>query len=123
MPMDRIGRGEWVSKSEFHRRLDRWFRDSDEHTIGDPDAHPLTAWVWIRDGHRLAKLCADTTRTAVADYIALLRSRNGALDWSIVPSARGQPTKIVFGPDRTSVDGFHLYVDPSTLPRRELPSR
>lgn len=121
MPMDRLGRAEWITKGEFHLRLGRWFRESDEPLIGDPSAHPLTAWLWVRDGHRLARLCADTTRPAVAEYIALLR-HHGELDWIVVPSARGQPTKVAFGPDRVTVEGFHLYVDPSTVPRRELPS-
>lgn len=122
MPMDRLGRAEWITKGEFHIRLGRWLRETDEPVIGDPAAHPLTAWLWVRDGHRLARLCADTTRAAVAEYIALLRGHHGELDWSIVPSARGQPTKVVFGPERVSIEGFHLYVDPSTVPRRELPT-
>jgi hypothetical protein len=119
--MERLGRGEWITKGEFHLRLGRWFRDSAEPLIGDPGAHPLTAWLWIRDGHRLARLCADTTRTAVAEYMGLLRAHHGELDWAIIASARGQPTKIAFGPDRVTVEGFHLYVDPSTVPSREMP--
>lgn len=115
MPMERLGRGEWITKPEFHARLRRWFRETDEPVIGDPDAHARTAWVWIRDGHRLARLNADTTRPAVADYLELLRSAPGELDWSIVPSARGHNTKIAFGPDRVVLPAFHLYVDPTTL--------
>ncbi|MGH7504258.1 MAG: hypothetical protein ACRELX_01340 [Longimicrobiales bacterium] len=121
MAMQRLGRGEWITRSEFQFRLLRWYRESDEAVIGDPDAHPLTAWVWIRDGHHLAKLCADTTRAAVAAYILLLRGHHGELEWSVIPSARGQPTKIAFGADRTTIEGFHLYVDPTTVPRRERP--
>jgi hypothetical protein len=123
MPMQRLGRGEWISKGEFHVRLGRWFRETDEPTIGDPGAHPRTAWVWIRDGHRLARLYADTTRAGAAEYIALLRSHHGELEWSIVSSARGQPTKVAFGPERRTLEGFHLYIDPTTVPRRALPAR
>ncbi len=117
MPMERTGRGEWISKSEFHSRLRRWFRDTNDAVIGDPDAHALTAWVWVRDGHRLARLNADTTRDAVAAYLELVRTLP-EIDWSIVPSARGHPTKIAFGPDRIVLPAFHLYADPSTIPSR-----
>lgn len=116
MPMQRVGRGEWIGKGEFHSRLRRWLRDTDEELIGDADAHALTAWVWIRDGHRLARLNADTTRQAVNDYLELVRSAPGELEWSIVPSARGHFTKIAFGPDRVILPSFHLYADPGTVP-------
>jgi hypothetical protein len=53
--------------------------------------------------------------------MGLLRAHHGELDWAIIASARGQPTKIAFGPDRVTVEGFHLYVDPSTVPSREMP--
>ena len=115
MPMQRLGRGEWITTPEFHARLRRWFRDTDDPVVGDPDAHARTAWVWIRDGHRLARLNADTTRSAVADYLVLLRAAPAELEWSVVPSARGRNTKIAFGPDRIVLPSFHLYVDPATL--------
>lgn len=118
MPMDRTGRPDWISKAEFHSRLRRWLRDTDEPVIGDPDAHALTAWVWVRDGHRLARLNADTTRDAVDEYLALLRTVPGDVEWSIVPSARGNLTKIAFGPDRVILPSFHLYADPATVPSR-----
>jgi hypothetical protein len=118
--MQRLGRGDWISKREFHSRLSRWYRESNEPVIGDAGAHPLTAWVWVRDGHRLAKLCADTTRGAVAEYILMLRGQHGEVEWSVVASARGQPTKVAFGPDRRTIEGFHLYADPATVARRDI---
>lgn len=111
MPMERVGRGEWITKAEFHDRLARWFRDTDEESIGDPSAHRRTAWVWIRDGHILAKLQADTTREAVAEYLEILRAHPRPLEWSVVPSATGQLTKIAFGPEKQTLRNFHLYVD------------
>jgi len=118
MPMERLGRADWITKLEFHARLLRWFRETDEPVIGDPDTDRRTAWLWIRDGHRLARLFADTTREAVAGYLELLNENRGELEWTVVPSAAGQWTKIAMGPDRSVIDGFHLYVDPRTLPRR-----
>lgn len=120
MPMDRIARAEWISKSEFHSRLRRWYRETDESVVGDPDADNRTAWVWIRDGHRLARLNADTTREAVGEYLELLRSLPGEIDWHVVPSARGNLTKIAFGPARVTLPAFHLYADPATVPARSL---
>jgi hypothetical protein len=118
MPMDRTGRAEWISKGEFHSRLRRWYRESDEPVIGDPDADNRTAWIWVRDGHRLARLNADTTREAVAEYLSLIRSLPGEVDWHVVASARGNLTKIAFGPDRVVLPSFHLYADPTTVPVR-----
>jgi hypothetical protein len=118
MPMARVGRGEWITKQEFHSRLARWHRGSAEPLVGDPDADRRTAWIWVRDGHRLARLFSDTTRDAVGEYLSLVRSLPRGVDWHIVPSATGQMTKIVFGPGRTAIDGFHLYMDPRTVPPR-----
>lgn len=116
--MERLGRAEWISKLEFHSRLQRWYRRTDEPVIGDPEADRRTAWLWVRDGHRLARLFADTARDAVGEYLELLNEHGGELEWSVVPSATGQLTKIALGPGRVVIDGFHLYVDPRTLPRK-----
>jgi hypothetical protein len=111
MPMERVGRGEWITKLEFHDRLARWLRDTEDRVVGDPDAHRRTAWVYVRDGHTLAKLHADTTREAVAEYLELVRTHRSPLEWTVVPSATGQLTKIAFGPERTTIRNFHLYLD------------
>jgi len=118
MSMERVARGDWITKVEFHERLGRWYRETDDAVIGDPGTDRRTTWLWVRDGHRLARLFADTTREAVGQYLDLLRRLHGAIDWHVVPSAAGQNTKIAFGPDRVVFDGFHLYVDPSTVPPR-----
>jgi hypothetical protein len=120
VPIEPTTRSGWISKAEFHSRLRRWYRETDESVIGDPDAHALTAWVWIRDGHLLARLNADTTRAAVAEYLALVHALHGNVPWSVVSSARGQPTKIAFGPDRIVLPAFHLYAEPGTVTRGRL---
>jgi hypothetical protein len=116
MPMERVGRGNWITKVEFQARLGRWYRDCTEPVIGDPGADRRTTWIWIRDGHRLARLFADTTREAVRDYLDLIAQLRGAVEWHVVQSSSGNLTKVVFGPNRIALDGFHLYIDPSTLP-------
>jgi hypothetical protein len=118
MPMERVGRADWITKVEFHTRLGRWFRGTEEPIVGDPAADGRTSWIWVRDGHRLAHLSADSTRTGVAEYLDLLRERRDCIEWAVIPSAAGNLTKIAFGPDRATVPGFHLYIDPSTLPHR-----
>ncbi|MGH7502878.1 MAG: hypothetical protein ACREL7_14220 [Longimicrobiales bacterium] len=115
--MERVGRTNWITKPEFHARLRRWLRDTEEPVVGDPDAHRRTTWIWIRDGHRLARLYADTTREAVAEYLSLVQAGPGEMQWTVVPSASGHLTKFAFGPDRHLLDGFHLYIDPRTLSR------
>jgi hypothetical protein len=109
MAMERVERDAWISKSEFHRRLAEWHQHSEDPIVGDPDVPGLTGWLWVRDGHLLAKLDADTTRSAVGAYLALLRERRGELTWSVVESARGQATKIAFGSERRIIPGFYLY--------------
>jgi len=116
--MARVGRGEWITKVEFHARLNRWYRETGEGLIGDPAADGRTAWLWVRDGHRLARLFADTTREAVRQYLDLLALHHGTVDWHVVPSSTGNLTKVAFGPERVTFDGFHLYIDPRTLPAR-----
>jgi hypothetical protein len=118
MAMERVARGDWITKVEFHQRLGRWYRETDDAVIGDRGTDRRTTWLWIRDGHRLARLFADTTREAVGEYLHLLGRLHGAVDWHVIPSAAGQLTKIAFGPDRTVLDGFHLYVEPRTGPPR-----
>jgi hypothetical protein len=118
MPMERVARGAWITKDEFHARLGGWYRSTDDAVIGDPGADGRTAWLWIRDGHRLARLFADTTREAAGEYLLLLARLHGAVDWHVVESATGQLTKIAFGPDRAVLDGFHLYADPRTVSPR-----
>lgn len=111
MPMQRVARGGWITKAEFHERLTRWFRESREEMVGDPAAHRRTAWIYVRDGHTLAKLHADTRREAVAEYLELLRSHPSPIEWTVIPSATGQLTKIAFGPAKETLRNFHLYVD------------
>lgn len=111
MPMERLGRGEWISKAQFHDRLTRWFRETREDVIGEPAVHGRTAWLWVRDGHTLAKLQADTTRAAVAEYLLKLRSQPSPLEWHVVTSSTGHRTRIAFGPDRATIRNFHLYAD------------
>jgi hypothetical protein len=116
--MQRLGRHEWISKAEFHERLIRWWKDADDALVGDPVTHRRTAWLWVRDGHRLFRLNADTTREGVQEYLELLRSERGRIDWTIVESAAGKMTKTAFGPEQRVIRGFHLYVDPRTVPPR-----
>jgi hypothetical protein len=119
MPMQRVGRGEWITKPEFHARLGRWYRETDEAVVGDPEAHRRTSWIWVRDGHRLARLYADTSRDAVGEYLDLAQSLRGEIQWTVVASSTGNLTKVAFGPERLLVDGFHLYIDPRTLARSQ----
>lgn len=120
MPMERVGRADWITKTEFHSRLERWYRDTAEPIIGDPGAQRWTAWIWVRDGHQLTKVNADTTRAGVAEYLALVRQWSDAIEWTVTESSQGKFTKVVFGPDQLAVKGFHVYADPRTLPRRLL---
>ncbi len=108
--MERVEREAWITKHEFHGRLTHWFRHSRAPVVGDPDVPGMTGWVWVRDGHLLAKLDADTTRAGVGAYLDMLHERRGEVAWSIVESARGQQTKIAFGSEQRILPGFYLYL-------------
>lgn len=119
MPMPRNRRNDWITKLDFHSRLERWYRSTDEPTIGG-GAHRRTAWVWVRDGHLLAKLQAATTREAVAEYLELVREEPRPIAWRIVASATGRKSKIVFGRDEVVIPNFHLYAEPETVAAHRL---
>ncbi|MGH7444074.1 MAG: hypothetical protein ACREKM_04320 [Longimicrobiales bacterium] len=110
MTMERVERDAWITKQEFHRRLTDWYRHGSAPLVGDPAVPGMTGWVWVREGHLLAKLNADTSRAAVGAYLDMLHERRGELSWSVVESARGQTTKIVFGSEQRVIPGFYLYL-------------
>lgn len=111
MPLERVSRADWITKAELHDRLAHWLSETEEDLVGDPRAHRRTAWVWVRDGHTLAKLHADTTRQAVAEYLVLVGLHQRRLEWTVIPSSTGHLTKIAFGPERRTIRNFHLYGD------------
>lgn len=110
MPLARVPGREPISKPVFHDRMQRWFRDTDEPLVGDPDVDGRTPWVYIRDGGAAYKLHADTPRHAVADYLRLLRSAAGDLAWTTRLSRRGKPTAVADGSEVEVIESFYLYV-------------
>jgi hypothetical protein len=83
---------------------------NNEPQIGDVDLQGRTPWVWIKDGVDLYNLHADTKREAVAEYLDLAKENALELEWTIVASQKGNPTKVAFGPEKKIIRGFYLYV-------------
>jgi hypothetical protein len=111
MPMKMVTRSEPISKAELHRRLQVWMNSDNERQIGDLDVQGRTPWIWIKDGSDLFRLHSDTKREGVADYLGLANEIGSELEWTVISSQKGNPTKVAFGPNKETVRGFYLYVD------------
>lgn len=111
MPIEMVARSEPISKEELHYRLKAWLDSDDEPQIGDLDVQGRTPWIWIKDGVDLFRLHADTKREAVAEYSKLAEKNGSELEWTVVSSQKGNPTKVAFGPNKQIIRGFYLYID------------
>jgi len=110
MSMKMVNRSEPTSKEELHCRLQVWLESDDDSQIGDLDVQGRTPWIWVKDGVDLYNLHADTKREAVAKYLELVKENGSDLDWIVVPSQKGNLTKVAFGPGKKIIPGFYLYL-------------
>lgn len=110
MPLPRKGRNDPLTKAALHKRLRRWLSTTDEAIVGDPDVQGRTPWVYVRDGDRLFRLHADAGREAVRAYLAFVEEHGDAIEWTVVPNARGNPNAVAHGPDRERLTPFYLYL-------------
>jgi hypothetical protein len=105
--MAQLNRHEVLTKQRFHGRLRAWFKDTDDKTVGDPKA---TTLLYVRHGDLVFRLNADTQREGVAEYLALVDQYGDDLEWHAVSSESGRKTAVAFGPSKTRVRRFYLYV-------------
>jgi hypothetical protein len=112
MPLEHVRRREAISKREFHTRLRRWITDTEEPVVGDPNVDGRTPWVHVRDGDRDFHLHADTSRSAVRDYLRLVDQEGDDLAWTVVPSQKKKMTAVSYGDARARLIPFYLYYLP-----------
>lgn len=110
MPMPRSDRAHAVSRTVFHNQLREWLSGTNEAIIGSEDVDGRTVWVHVRDVQRMFGLHADTRREAVERYLQLLSVHSEELEWTVVPSQRGNLTAVAFGPEQLRYKPFYLYV-------------
>jgi hypothetical protein len=113
MPMPRTDRGHALPRVVFHAQLREWLATTSEAIVGSEHVDGRTVWVHVRDGHQSFGLHADTRRAAVERYLQLVSLHGDDLEWTVVPSQRGNMTAVAYGPERLRHKAFYLYVDAS----------
>jgi hypothetical protein len=108
MQMQQVKRADALTKVQFHERLRTWFSSTDDHVV-KADVPGVTPWVHIRDGADMFVLHADTRRDAVGRYLELVSRYGNDLEWTITASQRGNPTAVLYGPEKVQEKSFYLY--------------
>jgi hypothetical protein len=115
--MERRRRNEALTREAFDALLAEWARARPaEATIGPVGDYGGKAWLHVRDLGRPFHLNVDTRREGVLAYLAMLEV-DPALEWHVVPNARGTPNKGAFGPQLRTIPGFYLYLSPPAADR------
>jgi hypothetical protein len=110
MPLERVGRSEALSKSEFHQRIRDWLDNTDHKVIGPEGIkYHRTGWVHVRDGSNILVLNADTPRDAVDRYLQMVNRFGNDWQWNRAESQRGKMTAVEYGPDKLRCKSFYFY--------------
>jgi hypothetical protein len=111
MPMAQVtgGNRNPLTKRIFHVRLREWLKLGEDRIDGGTASDDRRPWIYIRDGGSLYNIHADSTREGVGQYLSLVDRYGDSLDWSVVMSKRGKPTKAGFGPLEEIIEGFYVY--------------
>ena len=110
MPMEQVRRPHALSKTEFHSRLREWLNSTDDAIIGPEGLHGQTVWIYVHDGPNMFGLHADTKREAVDAYLRIVAQQGNDLQWEVAESQRGNPTAVVYGPNKHRHKPFYLYL-------------
>lgn len=110
VPPDRfIERGAVVTtKGELHALLQEWADTSTAVTIGDIGTFGGKAWVTCQHGDEKIVLNADTSRTAVLEYLAFAAEHGVAKSWRVVANAKGKINRAVYRDD-VELLGWYSY--------------
>jgi hypothetical protein len=107
--MEKVGRRNALSKTEFHQRIRDWLQNTDDTVIGPEDSkYARTGWV-VRDRSDILVLNADTPRAAVNRYMGLVSQYGNDLRWDRAESERGNMTAVAYGPEKLRCKSFYLY--------------
>ena len=108
-----IPRGTVVtSKSDLHRVLQSWYRETEDPTLGDVGTFGRKRWLWLdfRDLPRRACINADTTREAVRVYLDDVARRGSEVSWRVTANRLGSMNKVVFNDDGREIAGWYCYL-------------
>lgn len=98
-----------LTKRSFHVRLREWLKEGEDRIDGGAASDNRAPWIYVRDGVCLFNIHADSTREGVERNLSLVDQYGDGINWSIVMSKRGKPTKAGFGPLEETLEGFYLY--------------
>jgi len=101
---------ELASKAAFVALLERWLRESEELTIGEPSTYGRRAHIRLRLGDHVVVLNADTKRAAVEEFIQDAGRRGGAARWQVVANRGGTVNKVNFREDGGGTPGWYAYL-------------
>ena len=107
MPMERVRRGEAIPKTEFHARLRKWLKNTDEVRIGPDDVPGVTPWIYVRE-RNIYEFHADVKRDAAERYLLLVDRFGDDLEWTIVANERGNENAVAYGPEHERLIPFYL---------------
>jgi hypothetical protein len=103
---------------ELFQALSAWLAGSERGTIGDVADYGGRPHVRIRLHGLDAVLNADTTRSAVRDYLGLVDRRGPDLAWRVVANKRGRINKVLPVSAGETLPGWYCYlVTPLDTPR------
>ena len=100
-----------IDRQELHRRLRAWARTAAcDDVVGDVTRNQGQAvWVWVRWQGEDYRLHADTKRSGVQAYLALVDRHGEDVEWTAVRSQQGRMTRVAVGPEREVIPGWFLY--------------
>ena len=100
------------TKTDLRLLLERWFRDTSDETIGRSPSFGGVAWVFLDfpDLPRPARLNADTTRSAVRDFLDDSSRRGAEVPWVVIANQRGPINKVVYGEDGRAAAGWYCFL-------------
>jgi len=112
-----IERGAVVStKGGLHALLKDWADTSTTATIGDVGTYGGKAWVTWQHSDEKIVLNADTSRTAVLEYLAFAAARGVDEPWRVVANANGRINRAVYRDDVKLLAWYCYTAKPWTAP-------
>jgi hypothetical protein len=98
------------TKAELLQLLKDWLESSTAPTIGNVGTYGRSLCISITlESDLLARLNADTKRSAVKEYVDDALRRGSEAVWSVIPNRDGKLNKLVFREDRTATAGWYCY--------------
>lgn len=105
-----LSRGEvFTSTSDLVKALQRWAGTGDDATIGDVGSFGGKAWIAVDLAGERVVLNADTTRSAVVEFLDHVAANGAESTWRVVVGQRGSVNRVVYRTD-IPLRGWYCYL-------------